>query len=69
MHACMRFTALLLTLHSSGKWDRSSRGLLETAIKRGWCTSESDFKEKFKFKENYSEFLFATFGQGMQKID
>ena len=41
-------------------WDRASRGLVDTAVRRGWCKG----KEDFDFGRCYSEPIFTTFGAG-----
>lgn len=41
-------------------WDRASRGLVDTAVQRGWCKG----KEDFDFGRCYSEPVFTTFGAG-----
>jgi dipeptidase len=41
-------------------WDRASGGLVDTAVRRGWCKS----KEDFDFGRCYSEPVLTTFGAG-----
>ncbi|GAP05743.1 dipeptidase [Anaerolinea thermolimosa] len=42
------------------RWDRASAGLVETAIRQGWCRSA----DTFNFARDYSDRIFTTFAAG-----
>jgi secernin len=42
------------------EWDLASPGLVDTAIRRGWCRSPAEFD----FARCYSDFLYTRFGAG-----
>ena len=48
-----------LTLQA--QYDKSSAGLVKTAMQKGWIKSQQDFN----FAGNYSDLLYTTFGKGL----
>eukprot|EP00026_Physarum_polycephalum_P007430 Phypoly_transcript_07490.p1 GENE.Phypoly_transcript_07490~~Phypoly_transcript_07490.p1 ORF type:complete len:501 (+),score=41.11 Phypoly_transcript_07490:131-1633(+) len=49
---------------SGGKWELASENFIQQQIAKGRCKNAEDFKENFKFRENYSERMFSFFGEG-----
>ncbi|MBN1574074.1 MAG: C69 family dipeptidase [Deltaproteobacteria bacterium] len=47
------------------EFDRSSPGLVETAVKKGWCKSGEDFD----FDRCYSDWFFSTFSMARQRCE
>ncbi len=47
------------------EFDRSSPGLVDTAVKKGWCKSEAEFD----FDKCYSDWFFSTFSMARQRCE
>lgn len=47
------------------EFDKSSPGLVDTAMKNGWCKTEADFD----FDRCYSDWFFSTFSMAKQRCD
>jgi secernin len=47
------------------EFDRSSPGLVDTAVKKGWCKSEGEFH----FGKAYSDWFFTTFSMAKERCE
>ena len=54
----IRSISNILTIENN--WDYASPGVVDEAIKKGWCRNKSEFS----FRKCYSDFLYTTFGAG-----
>ncbi len=57
----IRSISNILTIENN--WDLASPGVVEEAIKKGWCRNKSEFS----FRKCYSDFLYTTFGAGRKR--
>ncbi len=51
------------SLTIDNEWDLASPGVVEEAVKRGWCKKKSEFS----FRKCYSDLLYTTFGAGKSR--
>lgn len=45
----------------------ASANFIQKQIDKGRIKNKEEFTEKFKFRETYSERMFSTFGEGINK--